>query len=100
MEENTEASQPSLMDPKMALTQIEEASDRLLTAVLATVRDFEQEAPGDAITVFKTAQRMGFDLARFEGSMVAHAAFIAITKEALYLSGYSEINGRSLKRRK
>lgn len=86
MEENTEASQ--------VLAQIEEASDRLLTAVLATVRDFEQEAPGETITVFKTAQRMGFDLARFEGSMVAHAAFIAITKEALYLSGYSEVGAQ------
>lgn len=87
MEENRD-------DPRTVLAQIEEASDRLLTAVLATVRDFEQEAPGETITVFKTAQRMGFDLARFEGSMVAHAAFIAITKEALYLSGYSEVGAQ------
>jgi hypothetical protein len=75
------------------LTQIEDISEKLLSQALASIGDFDAETatPDEPFTIAKLAQRLGFDLLKFDGSLVARAAFNAVGAEALYLSGYSEV---------
>src|SRR6266508_6813422 len=89
----------TVRSPKTLLVQIEETGEQLLTTVIDTIKVIDDEAASPTITgrsqtltIAAVAKRLGFDLAAFDGSLIAHRAFCDVVKEGLYLTVYAEVN--------